>query len=210
MKYIPKTVRITVTIPNTEVGATDYIYIFSNNGEGDVDLVTPFSPKIRGLANATNFVYVCSFQVSQPGLWKFKYTVYDAAGNAGTTSGEFPIAWANSTAYVAHSSVIGYECILAHTSGGDSEWTADIPYALGDRVYVGARNDTTYICTTATDGDETFPSGKFTADNDEPGVGSEWETYWVDYDLTMLVPSKAPALKYVSYNDTTKILKLTA
>jgi len=91
MQYITKTITLTVTIPNTEAIATDYIQIFSNNGSGSVNLATPMSGKVASLniAGAVDRTYTYSFRITAPALWKFKYTVYDAAGNAGTTSGEF-------------------------------------------------------------------------------------------------------------------------
>ena len=91
MNYITKTITLTVTIPNTEVGATDYIQIFSNNGSGSVNMVTPLSSKILGVASLTEAkrIYTYSFRITAPALWKFKFSVYDAAGNAGTTSGEY-------------------------------------------------------------------------------------------------------------------------
>jgi hypothetical protein len=94
-------------------------------------------------------------------------------------------AWANNVAYAVNDIVKktisgtdkAYKCKLSHTSGGDGVWVANTPYALGARVYVGSRNNTTYKCTTPTSGDATFPAGKFTADNDEPENGA-WATYW--------------------------------
>lgn len=91
MQYIAKTIKLTVTIPNTEVGPTDYIKIFSNNGSGEVDMVTPLSSKVLGVAslNEAKRIFIYSFRITAPALWKFKFRVYDAAGNGGTTSGEF-------------------------------------------------------------------------------------------------------------------------
>lgn len=87
MKYIPKTLKFSITIPNTEAGATDYVQIFSNGGSGDT-VTTVQSPKLKGVLSGTNYVFTYKMIVSQPAVWKFKYTLYDAIGNAGTSSAE--------------------------------------------------------------------------------------------------------------------------
>jgi hypothetical protein len=89
MIYLSKQIKLTVTIPKTEIAATDYVCFFSNNGNGNVDLNNAFTSKITSRLSGVNYVFVYTFTVKTPATWKFQYKVFDSAGNAGTTSGEF-------------------------------------------------------------------------------------------------------------------------
>ena len=76
-----------------------------------------------------------------------------------------------------------YKCILAHKSGGAEAFVGNKAYAVGERVWNGSRNNTTYICSTLVAADEhaSFPAEHFSADNDEPGKsGGAWANYWVE------------------------------
>ena len=86
MKYVTKTLTFAITLPNTEVSAADYIYLYSNGGSGDVNTAAPVSPKLFGRLSGSNFIFSFALTVTKPGDYKFAYTVFDAIGNAGSSS----------------------------------------------------------------------------------------------------------------------------
>ncbi len=90
------------------------------------------------------------------------------------------IAWADDTAYAPADNVyhggptVYYQCIQAHTSGGDGDWSAGT-YSLGDRrVHSG----NVWIVVVASTTEEPDTGTDWELDNDEPGVGNAWQNYW--------------------------------
>lgn len=88
MQFISKIVKIQITIPDTDIAATDYIYLFSNNGSGEVSFDTPLSPKLRGMKYGTDYIFTHYHTITSPALWKYKYRAYDTYGNQGTIAGQ--------------------------------------------------------------------------------------------------------------------------
>ena len=70
-----------------------------------------------------------------------------------------------------------YKCIKNHTSGGGDVWDPGI-YAVGDRV---SYDGDAYICiqktVTLIDAPD-VATDYWALDNDEPGEGNAWQTYW--------------------------------
>lgn len=74
-----------------------------------------------------------------------------------------------------------YKCLVAHKSGGAGVYDSGSTYVAGNRVYVGARNDTTYKAIDAVPINKNPPDFRayWAVDDDEPGKsGGQWETYW--------------------------------
>ena len=94
--------------------------------------------------------------------------------------------WALSNQYYAGDVVIWdgeiYRSLVKHISGGDAQWVWGGTYAIGDRCYWMDPNDTAYILENNAKGaaDTTPPSSDadWVEDDDEPGVGNNWEDYW--------------------------------
>jgi hypothetical protein len=91
MRYIPQTIKFTVTVPKTEGLATDYIYLYDNGGSGDIDDDNPISPKVQPVSDGTDWVFTYRLLVDTPGMWKFKYTIFDSIGNAGSSSADHTV-----------------------------------------------------------------------------------------------------------------------
>ena len=104
----------------------------------------------------------------------------------GSVITNFVATWALSNQYYAGVVAIWdgeiYRSLVKHISGGDAQWVWGGTYAIGDRCYWMDPNDTAYILENNAKGaaDTTPPSSDvdWVEDDDEPGVGNNWEDYW--------------------------------
>lgn len=89
MLYTSKTVKISINLKTSEVipveGYPYEVWIFSNNGSGDVDTSVPAavvrSPATVEDSGGLTSLYTGYVRIDKPGTWKFNFVVADELGN---------------------------------------------------------------------------------------------------------------------------------
>jgi hypothetical protein len=92
--------------------------------------------------------------------------------------------------------IIAYDCVKSHISGAYPQWTTGT-YPTGTRRRYANK---AWIVTAVPDTSFTpgIPISGWTEDNDKPGVGNAWETYWEVNDYGWSAPEVFPTYSYES------------